>query len=61
MSYGERMMLLGNQYLAQLWLAKASKKALRRELSECRNSPTLQGEGAAVLIRRELERRGEAA
>lgn len=48
---------LGHQYLAGLWLRDTSKRKLKRELSDCRNSPTLMGEGAARLIEAELARR----
>lgn len=48
---------LGRQYLADLYLQAASRDDLERELSDCRRSPTLQGEGAARLIAQELIRR----
>ena len=48
---------LGRRYLADLWLQSASKRTLKAELSDCRNSPTLMGEGAARLIEAELDRR----
>lgn len=52
-----RALELGRQYLADLWLKAAPKRTLERELSDCRNSPTLMGEGAARLIAAELARR----
>jgi hypothetical protein len=48
---------LGYRYLAELWLKMVSDRKLEAELSDCRNSPTLQGEGAARLIATELLRR----
>lgn len=57
-NYHAQMLKLGRQYLAEKWLEKASDKTLIKELSECRNSPTLMGDGAAILIAREIDRRG---
>jgi hypothetical protein len=56
-SYHRSDLRLGRQYLAELWLRTARTKTLKAELSDCRRSPTLQGEGAAILIAAELERR----
>jgi len=49
---------LGWQYLGAMWLAQQHPETLREHLSDCANSPTLQGEGAARLIAGELHRRG---
>lgn len=48
---------LGRRYLADLWLKATPTRELKAELSDCRNSPTLMGEGAARLIEAELDRR----
>jgi len=48
---------LGYQYLADLWLKTQRRRILEAHLADCRNSPTLQGEGAAQLIQAELYRR----